>query len=535
MSFDARKMNALTLRHAHIVPAILANAGENAATKLLEFFAARIPNFNTREACAQACARFPSLKRIKSAQPMFCCLWPLLYLAVCFVYQVQAAAPPPTHLSTAEQEGDAPGIVLVKSFTPGSAPKELGPCNAKIDDTIELLVQRLEEWLTLLNSAKIHSSKSGEELVDEQVPHLRLFINGKPMQTILVSEWFQDRMSWDWHKYMPAFQKDVPRHWLRFRLRRDGSDPQSRADWDEVLKTPGWWAQMDLTVGFYYSDNNTAEALTTWVRRDDTNPIHQFIFNRIVWDTWLIAGLVLLLAAFLVFIYLAFRSPIIREPTLPIRDDGLPPVSLGRCQMAFWFFLTAIAFFFLWLVTGRGDINTIHPTVLTLIGISAGTAFGAAVIANNTANPLAAAEPPKRNYPEEIKSAKEKLLAAKVDRARVDSQNANLIAQTNTAMVDAFKELNKLQQEFKAYKRLHRNQFFMDLLSENDATAKRQIISFHRFQIVVWTLVLGIVFVSDVINKLVMTNFDSTLLVLMGISAGTYLGFKFPPGKQDVK
>src|ERR1700726_781743 len=51
-------MNALTLRHAHTVPAILANAGENAATKFLEFFAARIRNLNTREAYARACAQF---------------------------------------------------------------------------------------------------------------------------------------------------------------------------------------------------------------------------------------------------------------------------------------------------------------------------------------------------------------------------------------------------------------------------------------------------------------------------------------------
>jgi hypothetical protein len=36
-------MNALTLRHAHTVPSILANAGENAATKFLEFFAALDP------------------------------------------------------------------------------------------------------------------------------------------------------------------------------------------------------------------------------------------------------------------------------------------------------------------------------------------------------------------------------------------------------------------------------------------------------------------------------------------------------------
>jgi hypothetical protein len=55
--FDAR-MNALTLRHAHTVPAILANAGENAATNFLEFFAARIRNLNTREAYARACAQF---------------------------------------------------------------------------------------------------------------------------------------------------------------------------------------------------------------------------------------------------------------------------------------------------------------------------------------------------------------------------------------------------------------------------------------------------------------------------------------------
>jgi hypothetical protein len=51
-------LNGLTLRHAHTVPAILANAGENAATKFLEFFAARIRNLNTREAYARACAQF---------------------------------------------------------------------------------------------------------------------------------------------------------------------------------------------------------------------------------------------------------------------------------------------------------------------------------------------------------------------------------------------------------------------------------------------------------------------------------------------
>jgi hypothetical protein len=52
--------NALTVRHAHVVPSILANAGENAATKFLEFFGARIRNANTREAYARACGQFLS-------------------------------------------------------------------------------------------------------------------------------------------------------------------------------------------------------------------------------------------------------------------------------------------------------------------------------------------------------------------------------------------------------------------------------------------------------------------------------------------
>ncbi len=40
--------------------------------------------------------------------------------------------------------------------------------------------------------------------------------------------------------------------------------------------------------------------------------------------------------------------------------------------------------------------------------------------------------------------------------------------------------------------------------------------------------VLGTVFASNVISELVMPTFDSSLLVLMGISSGTYLGFNLP-------
>ena len=55
-----------------------------------------------------------------------------------------------------------------------------------------------------------------------------------------------------------------------------------------------------------------------------------------------------------------------------------------------------------------------------------------------------------------------------------------------------------------------------------------QGVSLYRFQLFVWTLVLGIIFASSVYNTLEMPQFSPTLLGLMGISSGTYLGFKIP-------
>jgi hypothetical protein len=56
-------------------------------------------------------------------------------------------------------------------------------------------------------------------------------------------------------------------------------------------------------------------------------------------------------------------------------------------------------------------------------------------------------------------------------------------------------------------------------------------ISLHRFQILIWTLVFGFYFLVNVWTKLSLPVFDDTLLALMGISSGTYLGFKIPEQK----
>jgi hypothetical protein len=64
--------------------------------------------------------------------------------------------------------------------------------------------------------------------------------------------------------------------------------------------------------------------------------------------------------------------------------------------------------------------------------------------------------------------------------------------------------------------------FFTDILSDNSG------VSFHRFQIFAWTIILSIVFISHVVSYVALPDFAATLLTLMGISSGTYLGFKIP-------
>jgi hypothetical protein len=52
-----------------------------------------------------------------------------------------------------------------------------------------------------------------------------------------------------------------------------------------------------------------------------------------------------------------------------------------------------------------------------------------------------------------------------------------------------------------------------------------------RMQIFIWTIITGFIFIVNVYSKMAMPEFGETLLTLMGISSGTYLGFKIPETK----
>lgn len=64
--------------------------------------------------------------------------------------------------------------------------------------------------------------------------------------------------------------------------------------------------------------------------------------------------------------------------------------------------------------------------------------------------------------------------------------------------------------------------FFKDILTDAGGY------TWYRFQILVWTLILGAVFVIGVYQDFELPTFDAKLLAMIGVSGGLYVGFKFP-------
>ena len=182
------------------------------------------------------------------------------------------------------------------------------------------------------------------------------------------------------------------------------------------------------------------------------------------------------------------KSEMLRDPGLtPLKDKKLP-YSLAKCQMAFWFAIVLASFLFIWAVTG--DYDSISDSVLVLLGISAATGLGVVVQNQNKE------EGSKRT--QKIKELSDQLDAA------------------NTPV-----EKQPIEEQLKAYVPTS-EKLLKDILTDERG------VSLHRFQMFVWTIVLAGIFIYEVYEKLAMPEFGATLLTLMGISSGTYIGFMIP-------
>lgn len=219
---------------------------------------------------------------------------------------------------------------------------------------------------------------------------------------------------------------------------------------------------------------------------------------------WFIVYIALL--AFLLYgmISLAKKSNLLRDSGRDPADGGKKCYSLARAQMACWFFLIVAAYVFIWMVTGATD--TITASVLGLMGISAGTGL-AAVVVDNSKRAQATTE----------------LEKLRTEKAKLEGQKTALAAAFPTESAQRLADLPGLiERQQEVVDPCSSQGFVHDILSDADG------ISFHRLQIAVWTVVLGFIFCVSVYNVLSMPTFSDTLLGLMGISGGTYVGFKIP-------
>lgn len=178
----------------------------------------------------------------------------------------------------------------------------------------------------------------------------------------------------------------------------------------------------------------------------------------------------------LVLVWLAGHSDLLRSPGPDPGGGPRRPYDLGRFQMACWLVVVLSSYLYIWLITGNRDSLT--SGTLILLGISVATGLGSVLV--DASKPTAGTAP---QAPEPPAGAPGSLPAPPVQ----PSQG-----------------------------------FLRDILSDT------QGVSLYRFQMAAWMLVLNVVFRQEVFTDLAMPDFSPTLLGLLGISAGTYVGFKIP-------
>jgi hypothetical protein len=235
------------------------------------------------------------------------------------------------------------------------------------------------------------------------------------------------------------------------------------------------------------------------------------------WTTYV--WIALLIVVMIGLFWFGSRTDLVRAG--PTVSGVKQAYSLGRVQMAWWFFMVLLGYVFIWLVTG--DQHMLTPSVLGLMGISAATALASAAIVPE-GGPLG---PRRRVLADEIAAIEAALERIAIHRAQslaTEPQLAELAAALDRKTASLHAARAGLVIELDSMTSLMPSQgFWRDLVSDERGSA-----ALDRFQIVAWTLVLGGVFLWSVLWELTMPEFSATMLMLMGISSGTYIGFKFP-------
>ncbi len=368
--------------------------------------------------------------------------------------------------------------------TPGPSPKVVAVLgNVELDDILEMNIADLDKW----------SQIEGND-VNKLVP----YINGRAIRGNYPDELHVAKGRVIFHLQITPGNKEV---------------------WTDLLGAPSG-IRRPVTVSAGLENGSSF---------DSVHARGNELVLTVISPVYGLVALVVIFVTLALLLWLARRTNIIREPGPPPAAGKRRPYNLGRAQMAFWFFLIYASYMSIWLVTSA--LDTITASLLALMGISAGTALGEAIIDNGK-------DQTKTNQFQDLTAEKQALDQTVTElQSELDTANANasptVIDQANRdtltrQLIAARTRMGQIDQQLRALT-LKADPvsagFLRDILSDGSGY------SFHRFQIFAWTIVLGIIFISSVYNNLTMPEFSPTLLGLMGLSAGTYIGFKFPEQK----
>jgi hypothetical protein len=307
--------------------------------------------------------------------------------------------------------------------------------------------------------------------------------------------------------------------WFRFRLSEEG---KSVAAWNELRRSGLFARDAGFTLTTVLGGRTVPLPTTIPPPILDGSvtraPEADRFLLQMASPRWATVAIGIYLLIFVILILLAIFTELVRDTGGCRRPDGLRPYSLARAQMAFWFLVIIWASLFLWLATSTWHI--LNDTCLWLIGIGSGTALGSAVISQADAsrdkgdetNPLA------RQRKEDLAKFKVRL-DAEINKAN-DELNAATTAEARAPLQSRLDALRAQKNALARYPNRGWKRLVNDWLTDGD------VYSFHRYQMFAWTLVLGLFFIAKVWSQWELPTFDGTTLALLGITSGTYLGFK---------
>ncbi|HXN74444.1 MAG TPA: hypothetical protein VN861_17990 [Candidatus Acidoferrales bacterium] len=288
--------------------------------------------------------------------------------------------------------------------------------------------------------------------------------------------------------------------YVNFVLRLDSASSSDWSNWADIVDAARHRSNSSVQISL--AVDGSSEVF-------ESNALVKIVPYPGGWYIAVILGLFLLL--FFLLLYLGWTSNMLRyTPGEHPAEPAMSPFSPGLVQMAVWFYLAAAAYVYIALTTHQ--INIPMGSVLGLLGISSVTGL-AAVYVDKIKDPGA----DKNSLVAEQTALKARMKELEPGAAVPGSAAATEMETKKTRLA----EVQKLIQQVPAPPAKSEG-FVKDLLKDGSDY------SFHRVQIFVWTIVLGAVFIWSVYRKMTMPEFDASLLTLMGISSGTYVGFKFP-------